>query len=72
MLSMKTLTLALVASIGLTACAVPVSDEGRCATDVRLAKAARTALLDYSDDVPDAVGEAATTLIVAVLAGCGR
>lgn len=60
------------ASIGLTACAVPVSDQARCEKDLPLADAARAALLEHADGLPDVVGEPMTRLILSVYAGCGR
>ena len=65
-------TAATVALAGLTACAVPVSDAALCQEQVPLANQARSVLLDNASEVPDAVGEAITPLIVAIYVGCGK
>lgn len=66
----KMMLLASVAIAGLTGCAARVSDVALCARTVPLANETRAALLDHAPEVPAAVGEASTSLLIAIYAGC--
>lgn len=63
-------TLLLLAVLGVTACVKPASDAGMCLgqrEDIARLRAA----LEANPDTPDAVGEAATNVVIGHEAGCG-
>lgn len=62
--------LALMAVLGLTACAEPVGHSGLCSGLRRPAADHRAALTRHAKDTPEAVGETGTDLVLAVEAGC--
>jgi hypothetical protein len=63
--------LLLMAVLGLTGCAVPVSDSAICAGLDRPVSELRGALI-ANPDTPELVGEAGTDVVLGFEAGCGQ
>ena len=61
----------LMAVLGLSACATPVSTSGLCAGLTPPVAALRAALTAYADQTPDPVGEAGTDVVLGFEGGCG-
>lgn len=68
---MRKIVLAMLAAIGVSACAGPsATDPGLCLGQ-RADVARLRAALEAHADTPDAVGEAATDVVIGFEAGCG-